>query len=180
MNILQGCAVFKNDKLAGFMENKQSQFCLMAMGEFNSGTISCYIPSHDQLMSIDINNCSRKIKTNIDSGFAEVNLDFKMEISLPEIPSKLSVKDPLESSVVQKDISNYIEQNVYCVITDTINRYEAEIFGFSSKLQAQQRDFCKKNQDRWNEIIKNLKISVNCQVKIKNSGTTNDKIYKGN
>ena len=180
MNILQGTAVFKNENFVGYMENKQSQFSLMAAGKFEEGNILCYIPSHDQLMTVHINNCERKVKTEINGNFAEVKVTLEMEISLPEIPSKISVKENIQNTIIQKDISNYLEENIYCTVTDTINRYGAEIFGFSSKLQAQQREFCRENADRWDEVIKNLKVEIICNIKIKSSGTTNDKIYKGN
>lgn len=180
MNILQGMAIFKNGKMVGYTENKQSQFCLMAAGKFNEGTISCYIPSHDQLMTIHINECKRKIKTEIDGNFAGVELKFDIELSLPEIPSKISVKDDIQNTIIQKDISNYIKTNIYSTITDTLNRYEADIFGFSSRLQTQHRKFSRENTTRWDEIIKNLKITVDCNIKIKHSGITNDRIYKGN
>ncbi len=179
MNILQGTAIFKNDGFVGYMENTQSQFSLMAAGKFNEGTLSCYIPSHDQLMTIHINNCKRDITTQTDGKFASVKLVLDIEISLPEIPSKISVKDENKNMIIQKDISNYIAENVYSTITDTINRYNADIFGFSSNLQTKHRDFCRKNADRWNDVIKNLKVGVECNIKIKNSGITNDRIYRG-
>ncbi len=180
MNILQGTALFKNDSFVGYMENKQSQFALMASGKFKEGDIACFIPSHDQLMTIHINNCKRSIITKTDGKFAEIGLNFDFEISLPEIPSKIDIKENYQNVIIQKDISNYLEDNIYETITDTINRYKTEIFGFSSKLQAQQKDFCKKNADRWDEVVANLKITVNCNIKIKSSGITNDRIYKGN
>lgn len=180
MNLLQGTAIFKNEKFVGYMENKQSQFSLIAAGKFEEGNLSCYIPSHDQLMTVHISSCKRKVETNIDGNFAEIKVKLDMEVSLPEIPSNISVKEDTQNTIIQKDISNYISENVYCTVTDTINRYGADIFGFSSKLQAQQRKFCRENVSRWDEVIKNLKIDVNCDIKIKSSGTTNDKIYKGN
>ncbi len=180
MNILQGSAIFKNSELVGYLENKQSQFILMAAGKFNEGTLSCYIPSHDQLMTVHINKCKRTMKTSVDGLFATARITLDLEISLPEIPSEISVKDSIENTVIQKDISNYIAENVYSTISDTVNRYGADVFGFSTKIQAQHRKFCRENSGRWDEVLKNLKISVVCNIKIKSSGITNDRIYKGN
>ncbi|MBQ2881487.1 MAG: Ger(x)C family spore germination protein [Clostridia bacterium] len=180
MNILQGTALFKNDSFVGYMENKQSQFALMATGKFQKGDISCFIPSHDQLMTVHINKCKRSVKTKTDGKFAEISLIFDFEVSLPEIPSKIDIKENYQNIIIENDISNYFEDNIYATVTDTINRYNTEIFGFSSILQIQQRDFCKKNAYRWNEILSNLKVKVKCNIKIKSSGITNDRIYKGN
>lgn len=180
MNILQGTALFKNDSFVGYMENKQSQFTLMAAGKFKKGDISCFIPSHDQLMTVHINKCKRSVDTKTNGKFAEISLDFEFEVSLPEIPSKIDIKEKHQNVIIEKDISNYLENNIYETVIDTINRYKTEIFGFSSKLQSQQRDFCKRNASRWDEVISNLKVTVNCNIKIKSSGITNDKIYKGN
>jgi len=180
INILQGMAVFKNDRMVGYTENKQSQFILLASGKFKEGNIACYIPSHDQLMTVHINKCKRKIDTKTDGKFAEIILNFDFEVSLPEIPSKIAIKEDYQNLIVQKDITNYLRANIYETVTDTINRYGTDIFGFSSRLQTQQKDFCKNNTHRWEEVLKNFKLKVLCNVKIKSSGVTNDRIYKDN
>ena len=176
VNMLEGMAIFNDQRFAGFGEPKQTQFTLMASGDFREGVVTCYIPSHDQLMSVYILKCKRTLKTFADGKYAsaEMNLDF--EVDLPEIPTEITVKTDEQCTVIEMDISNYISQNVYAVITDTLNRYGSDIFGLSSKLLAQNRDFCRENADRWEQIIRNLKLSVTCSVKIRNSGVTNDRI----
>lgn len=176
VNMLEGMAIFKNQSFVGFGEPKQTQFTLMASGDFREGVITCYIPSHDQLMSVYILKCKRKLRTSTDGDFASATVNLDLEVDLPEIPTEITVKTEEQCTVIEKDISNYISQNIYAVITDTLNRYGSDIFGLSSKILAQNRDFCRRNSDRWDSVLRNMKIAVNCSVKIRNSGVTNDRI----
>lgn len=177
-NILDGTAIFKNGGFVGFTDSDCTVFALMAAGRFGQGTVSCFIPSADTLMTVYVRSCRRKVETETDDDTAHVHISLEIDVDLPEIPSSIDLSDSGRATVTESDIENYFSQNVYAVVTDTLNRYGADIFGLSSKLLAGQRHFCRRNADRFEDVLRTLKITVSCSVKIRGSGVTDSRIIE--
>lgn len=176
---LNGIAIFVKDRLKGYLGKNQSVFCLLASDGMKKGVLTCYIPSHHQMMSVRILRSSTDISFDVSDGHPEITLKIKTTVTLLEIPPEISLKKPEYNVIIQKDISDFISENVYILVRDTIERYGADIFGLSDEIHKKNTDYWEENQADWDEIIKSIKIKTVCDIAIEGSGITNDKIYEG-
>lgn len=128
-----GQAVFKGDKLVGFLNGKETRYYQMLSGDFQRGIFSILDPRkpEDHLIVLEIfqrRNSKIRVKADGTKMVIEVNLFLKGEIF--SIQSGINY----ESGELQQELENYlstfITQEVTQLIKKTQKEFASDIFGF--------------------------------------------------
>lgn len=147
---LSGGAVFKEDKLVGFLSETEARGYNWIAGEVRSGVLS--LPSlleEKKLVSIEIREASSNIKPKIKGNTVSFNIEIKSSGALVEQQGAGALKTRKEQldylNRLEKELEKLIKREVDNVIEKAQKELKTDIFGFGNTLN-------RKDPKKWNEI----------------------------
>lgn len=173
-----GIAVFKNMKLAGYINTEETDGFLMAAGKYRNGIIATTIPKNDGVIRVNIKSAKTKVTPEIKGDKIWVDIHIKGEGSVYGNSTKLDLAVPKYVALAQKEIKAKIKKQVEETIKKVQTEYNADIFGFGSYFQEYKPVEWKKKLDKnWDELFPNMKVNVSVDFKIKTSGMSGPPLY---
>ena len=173
---LDGLAVFRHDELCGFVSSQNSSFCLLASGEFESGTMTCTLPASSFPFTFNITDSSTNIDLERTDGGAELTLKLDLTVSFTEIPDDLPFFSEKDTDLIVDQISKYISDNVFEVVKDTIDRYGTDIFRFLPKLLTVYPRYLS-GFDSPKQFLRTLKLKVETNISAEDNGLSGGNFY---
>lgn len=167
---LSGTAVFKGDKLIGYMGINETRGMQWINGKVQSGTISASLPN-DDIVNFSILKSKSKIKPILKDGSLSMQINIKEEGNLIEMSAPLN---PMENYKIMDKLgtlqANAIKSEVLLALNSAQKQYKADVFGFGKIVSENYPDFWDKIKSNWSSIFPNLKIDVNVTSEVKRPG----------
>lgn len=166
--VLSQMAVFKGDKMVGYLNDKQSIALSFIKGKINNTLIKykcdggyIVVEAINSKSSIDVDN-SGNFKINI-SGDATIN----------EVSCDINLEENKAIDKINKEVNKEIKKNINNTIEYIKNTYNSDVFGFLDIMYKNKYSLYKKvNKDWYNDKFKDSKIDVNVNIKIIEKGNT--------
>ncbi|MDO6354928.1 Ger(x)C family spore germination protein [Caloramator sp. CAR-1] len=175
---ISGCALFKDAKLLGFLDDHNTKNLLFIKNQIKGGII----PIKNALstgtdISFEIYNSQAKITPIVDDK-VKFKIDISVDVSLAENSGEFDfIKE--ENLIKLKDFSEkYIAQDIENTLS-IIQSYNADIVNFGRFLKIKYPTYWKKNKDNWNKIFQTVSYSVNVKLNIFGTATTSKIIRVG-
>ncbi|MDD3224418.1 MAG: Ger(x)C family spore germination protein [Clostridium sp.] len=167
---LAGTAVFKRDKLSGFMDMYQTRGMQWIKGQVKSGEIITYLPDNN-VVDFQIITSKSKMKSIIKDGVLTMKIDVTGESIINEMAGTL---DPVKDYKVM-DKFNYlqneaIEQEVRLALYTAQKQFKLDILDFNGAIKRDNPDYWSKIEKNWDNIFPNIKVQVNVNFKVKRPG----------
>ena len=168
---LTGTAVFKKDKLVGFLSDIETRGLNWVTGEVKGGVINVPSPTiKNKLIAIEIKRSSVSVKPKIEDETISFVIEVKEEGAIVEEQtltdvSKLPVLEEIENS--QKMV---IEKEIKRTVDKVQKEYGSDNFGFGKALNDKYPDKWKEVKDRWEDMFPEVKYTVEVDAKIRNTG----------
>ena len=166
-----GVAAFKDDKLIGFLNKKETQGLNWIIGEVKSKAI--ILPSlikKDKLISIEVIRTTSHIEPKIKGNNISFSINVTQEGSLVEQQSMNNIIEPKEIVDYLKKVERKNEELIKKEIEMAVNKAQKElrsdIFGFGDALNKKYPQKWDKIQDRWDKLFPKIDYEVNVNVKI--------------
>lgn len=167
---LSGTAVFKNDKLIGYMDINETRGMQWINGKVQTGTIKANLPDGN-VVNFYILKSKSKIKPILKNGSLSMQINIKEEGNLIELSAPLN---PMENYKVMDELStfqsNAIKSEVLLALNTAQKKYKADVFHFGEIINENYPDFWDKIKSNWPSIFPNLKIDVNITSQVKRPG----------
>lgn len=167
---LSGTAVFKGDKLIGYMDINETRGLQWINGKVQSGTIKASFPNGD-IANFYILKSKSKIKPILKDGSLSMQINITEEGNLIEMSAPLN---PMENYKIMDELStlqaNAIKSEVLLALNAAQKQYKADVFGFGKIVSENYPDFWDKIKSNWPSIFPNLKIDVNITSQVKRPG----------
>lgn len=176
---LSGGAVFKEDKLVGFLNKSDARGYNWITGEGpknDRGAMS--LPSlleDGKLATILFQQVSSTIKAKVESGnqlsFA-INVEQRASMTGQEATKEMKTRKEITDylSKLQVEAEKEIETEIREVIDKAQGEFKSDIFGFGDALNKQHPKVWKKEKDNWSETFAEVAYTVNVKVNITSSG----------
>lgn len=146
---LQGGAVFRKDKLIGYLNYEDARGFNFATGNVkNSSYTIPSIMSVKKTTSIEIKKITSKITPNLNNGDISFNLHIKALGNITEVGDNTDVSSVEEFHKVEDQLSLYIKKDIINSVTKIQKVYQSDILGFGTS-------FSKKYPKEWNTIKSN-------------------------
>jgi len=169
---LNGSAVFKGERLKGYLTPEESMYYLFAIGEVKGGILT--IPSRGD----DKDNVSLEIAENkTDKSFSYANGKVTVEIKtdttviLNEIDEPFDALDIPRIFALEVAAQDKLEQNIGAVVKKVQEEYGSDIFGFGSMISKRDPALWKKLSADWDRLFTELEVKVKPKIRIVNSAT---------
>ncbi len=171
---LAGTAIFKKDKLIGFLDADQSQLMLFVKNQIKGGLLLTSPDSDGRNITLEIEESRTKITPVITQNLPAVKIDIKTVCALGEnqtakrhIPTE-RIKD------VEKSAKSGLETSVSNLIKTAQKQYKCDIFGFGNLIYQNDPQLWEQDKPKWDEIFTAMDIAVTADIKINNTARVGD------
>ncbi|PFO09403.1 spore gernimation protein GerC [Bacillus sp. AFS076308] len=173
VQVINGAAVFKKDKLIGWLDDSETRGLLWLRNEIEEGVISIKIPKEKGggNISFEIIRADTKIIPHLNNGQIKFNINVTSEIIVIENASKVVLFNQKEIDGIQTDIEKEIKDRIQMVLDKAQKEFQSDIFGFG---QAVYREYPKAwntiYKKKWDQEFPKLEVTINPKVFVRRIG----------
>lgn len=168
---IDGMAVFRKDKLAGWLTERETRGLLWVLGKVKSGILVLQDDpgGQDGQISMEIIKAKSKIKADFEEGKPSITVEIEEESNIGEETK------PIDLTIPEK--IKEIEQKQAALITNEIEAalhkaqiLNADIFRFGEELHRADPKAWSEIKDRWEEEFPDLEVQIKVITKVHHIG----------
>ncbi|HHY45950.1 MAG TPA: Ger(x)C family spore germination protein [Firmicutes bacterium] len=168
---MTGAAVFKNDKLVGWLNKPETRGYNWVMGKVRSGIIVIKKPGEeDRFIGLEILRAKGGFKPEVKNGRISVMVKIQAEANLGDVQGFI---DPLKSPEVwtsmERRMATVIRNEVMAAVAKA-QELGSDIFGFGAELNRKNPKKWAELKDRWDEEFRRVEVQVEVKAKLRRSG----------
>lgn len=172
---VDGIAVFKKDKLIGWMSAEETRGLLWLRNEMEKGVITTKVPDDKGggYISMEIDRAEVKVVPIIKNQDLKLDVNIITELSVIENDSQLELFDTKVIEDIQKEINNQIKNRVQMVVDKGQEEYNSDIFGFGHLVyQKYPKEWNANYKNNWDQKFQELEVSIQSKALIRRIGLT--------
>jgi spore germination protein len=174
-----GVAMFKGNNLVGKISTEQSFYLTLLTDKYKSGSIDIEINTDSSklkplnrrlnktVVSLDSIGSSSDIKL-INKEKVEFDLDVNLTARLLEVTSQISLGDPENIKLIEKEINKSMKKEIEKLIAYCQSK-ESDVVGLGEVYKSSVRH-SKLTDEKWYKIFKEAKVNVNLDFTINRTG----------
>ena len=163
---LSGLAIFKNNKLLGYLDNNQSISYNIVKSQVKSSVLS-YECEKSKYLSAEIINSKSKISVKNN----QINITVTADTTINESNCNLKLNENKNISLLENNLSLHLKNNLENDINYIRNTYNSDVFGFLDEIYKHNYKEYLKIKDNWyNKTFKNYPINITTKVNIISKG----------
>lgn len=164
---IEHLAVFKTDKLIGFLDANEAQLYNIVMGESKRYVLITRI-EEDYYTSARVTKVKSKITTDLENNEATIKLNLDAMILENTYPIDFTNEENLTA------ISQYLKAQFETDINDFVHKVqtelESDIFGIGGKAYYQEHKLWKEKEGYWSELFPEITINIEVELNIDSVG----------
>ncbi len=180
---LSGEAVFKKDRLIGFLDGKESKILHYILDETQGGLLVGEEISQDvdKELTLEVfeNGTTTKIKPEYVSGDLTINIEVDITAAIAENRGGNYFVTKESVDQMKKEVEKAMEEKIKNLILKVQSEYGSDIFGFGRTVKADMPKTWKKIKNNWGDIFENLEVKVTVDFKIVNKAMLSQPITIG-
>lgn len=171
--IISGSAVFKKDKLVGWLDDIETRGLLYLRNEISIGVITINIPKEKGggKVSMEIITVKSDIVPKLTGSHLSIDVNIRVDANLLENASEIKVSQNDMINYLQMKLNKELKDRVQLALDKAQKKYQSDILGIG---RAVYRSFPKQwNQQfkqNWDETFPELEVSIHPDVSIKRLG----------
>lgn len=174
---VEGGAVFKKDKLIGWLDSIQTRGYQFVVDKVLSGIIIIPNP-HDTDKSVDIllKKVNSKIDVQFNDGQPVLHIEIKIEANIgsQQGPGDLTTNSMVKK--VEKAVDDVVEEEIRNIINLAQVKFKSDIFGFGEVMHRKHLSYWNKVKGDWDSEFVKLPVNINVEVMIGKSGLTKEPV----
>lgn len=177
---INGTAIIKDDKPAGFLSGEETKDLLFIRNEVKGGML-VETPGNDAStpVSLEIFKSKTKVTPAVHGKDIEINLNVDTIVSIDEIEGSKNYIDEDGRKKLEQYAESALKERIESLIKKIQSEYDADVFKFGTKLKEDNIKVWNSVSNNWEEIFKDLKVNVKTRVHIKNSAILSKSFEKG-
>lgn len=167
---VRGIAMFKTDRLAGWLGDRESQGVMIATGKVKQGDVTVNTGDRGQVTCI---YRLPKVKTTVKISGEKINLTIKagMEADVVET-SPYPITDQEGIKAVERAINRQVEDWIRSAVEKS-QAAGADILGVGRIIERKNHAFWDRNGDKWTELYPRVSVEVKVDTKVSRTGMRN-------
>lgn len=165
-----GTAVFKGERLAGFLTPDQSKYYLFITNEVKGGVLTFSSSGQgqdDTTLEISKNTTKRSFENR--DGQLTVILKIETDTYLNEANVPLDSLEKEQIDMLEMIAAEQLTHNVADTIEYVRKQYNSDIFGFGSMIHKKDPKLWNSLKSQWDVMFPALEVRVECKVNIVNT-----------
>jgi spore germination protein KC len=167
---LTGTAVFKKDKLVGYLNDKETRGLNWVTDEVKSGIINVPgVANSDQLIAINIKRSNSNIIPKVVDNKVSFVIEVKEFGNIGEVQDTSDFLDLKLLSKIEDEQEKAIEKEIKASI-ERAKELHSDIFGFGNTLSRYYPKEWEQKKDNWDTLFTELQYEINVKVNLRRSG----------
>lgn len=172
-----GLALFKDLKLAGYIDSEKTEGFLWTRGKQKKGIIAAEVPGYDGVVRVNIKSQEARIVPEMKENKPVISIRILGSGSIYGNSTKLDLSVPDNIKIVQKTINERIRKQVENCIVSAQKEVGSDIFGFGLAFSQFKPSQWKKLERYWDYIFPELDVHLSVDFRIKTSGMSGPPLY---
>jgi len=166
-----GLAVFKDEKLVGWLNESESKGVNYALGEVKN-TITTYTCPQEGKFSLEVLRTKTDLHTNMTNNEPKGTIKLDVEANVADVEcAGLDLNKVRTIYDLEKRAEKDIKDLIIAAMEAAQQKYQTDIFGFGDALHRSEPESWKELKKDWNQRFANMPVTVDVQVKIHHTGT---------
>lgn len=178
--VVDGSAIFKGDKLIGYLDGNETMQMLMLRNKLKSGVIPLKNGCNSNTdVTLEIFKNNTKLKSIYSNGKLTLKIDIYTTVAIAELSGDEDFIKEDKRKLLQQDAEMRIKENLNNLISKMQREYNADVFGFQQFIEKNNPKLyneLKKNNDN---IFKNLQTDIEVHISVKGSALRSNSIKVG-
>ena len=167
---LENLAIFKNNKLKGYLTKDESITYNIIKNKVESILITKECEKN-KYMTVE----ATEIKSDISTKNQEINIDIKMSGNINESMCNIKLNEEKNIKSIEKELNKYIKDKLTNNINSIRKQYNSDIFGFLDLIYKKDYNTYKKIKNNWYQsTYKNIKINIKTSINIVGKGNVSE------
>ena len=150
-----GAAVFKKDKLVGFLDCPETRGLNWILGKVKSGIIVVKSPKEKtRNVALEIIRASSKITPEIQDGELVITVEIKEEGNLAEQMSNIELTNIEMFKMLEQRKTAVIKNEIESVLKKAQREWGVDIFGFGETVHRKYPREWKELKDQWRDVFR--------------------------
>jgi len=175
---LSGMAVFRGDKLLGFLTRDESRMVIMARNELHGTTLSVPVEEQGKFAAIRLLRVRPKMQVTLDNGKPDIRLTVDGEGLIYSIEKKEHLGEVSGYLNLEKQASDYVQQQLAATIQSVQQKFGVDIFGFGEYMYRRHYKEYSLVADEWNELFARTPVKVEARITLLRSELKTDQLKK--
>lgn len=170
---LNGTAVFKEDKLQGYLSPEETRYYLFAVDEIAGGIMTFPLNQNNQdNLALEISKNKTKKSYSYDGNRLKVFLDINTTAKLGEVNFDVDILEKNNIEEIKSAFTSAFMQRVETVIKKGQIEFNCDIFGVGTMIHKSDPALWYKLKENWDYYIQTMEVEIRPEVVIVNTGLT--------
>ncbi|MDF2787390.1 MAG: hypothetical protein K0S80_488 [Neobacillus sp.] len=170
---VNGIAVFKGDKLVGWMDEGETRGLLWMRNEIKTGVITIKVPEEKGggNISMEIVKGETNIVPILKQGELKLDVDVVTELSVIENDSKLNLFETKVIEEIQTYAEVEISKRIEMIVEKAQKEYKSDIFGFGQSVYKKYpKEWNTHYKENWENEFAQTKVSIHSKAFVRRIG----------
>ena len=169
---ISGSAIFKSDKLVGYLNGNETLYMLMIKNKIKQGLIALInVSGSDTNVTLELNDNRTKLTPLYNNGTVSLIIDIYPVVSIHEIQGTEDFMKEENLKILQSEAEKKIESQIQSLISKLQKDYDSDVLGFGEIFNEEKpkvsEDFIKNRKDIFTDIKAKVNVHVQIRVVIK-------------
>lgn len=165
-----GAGVFKDLKLSGILDEKETLALMWLTDKLKVGHISANLPKGKGEIGMTLNHVDRKIITQIQHNSVQFKIQLEGQGSLVENNSALDINEPKSLIQIKKALEDAAKKQVQDFILRIQKEYKVDSVGFGQEIYKNNPNQWSSLKDQWDMRFPEADISIEVNLRIHGAG----------
>jgi spore germination protein KC len=175
--ITEGTAVFRDGRLAGWLDPYETRGYLFAIDKVKSAIVN--VPADKGKIAMEIIRSKGKVNVAFENGEpAMLTVKVETEANVGGYEGKGTLDSPDNLFILEKILGEEIKKEIMMALEKTQKEYSSDIFGFGTYVCKYHPQYWKNAKKDWNDIFSKLPADIQVDAKILRTGIIKSPVKK--
>ncbi len=176
---LTGAAVFRRDRLVGWLDERESRGLLWVRGEVRGGPVTFSLPDarDGRNIAVEILRAGRggvKLEPRLAGGQLSMTVKIDTRVNLVESQALgIDLTNPQVISRLEKQLAAAIKQGITACVTRLQEDYMADALGFGEAVHRKYPRVWRQIEGEWEYVFASMPVTVEVKTSIRRTGLIN-------
>ena len=175
--ITEGTAVFRDGKLAGWLDLYETRGYLFAIDKVKSAVVN--VPADEGKIAMEIIRSKGKVSVAFENGEPSMlTVKVETQANVGGYEGKGTLDSPDILFILEKTLGEEIKKEIMMALEKTQKVYSSDIFGFGAYVSKYHPQYWKKAEKDWDDIFSRLPADIQVDAKILRTGIIRSPVKK--
>jgi spore germination protein KC len=166
--IYSNLAVFKKDKLVGWLNEQESIGYNYTQKNIKSTSVLLTCPKDsNKKITVEILRTKNDTKVVMKDGKPVIHLNIKTEGVISDAQCNMNFTKPSSISQVEQLTNNKIQKSISKSVNTLQHKYKSDIFGFGEEVERKSPEYWEHVKNNWNDIFSGIQVNIQVESKVR-------------